>query len=905
VRSLIIKVIVTIILLTFFGAFLFGAVYTYLNLDLPKIEKLQDYKPKMASRIYSKDGILLAEIGAEKREVVAIKDIPKRVVDAFLSAEDDKFFEHKGVDYFGLARAMLANFKAGRVVQGGSTITQQVAKSLLLTSERSITRKVKDFILAQRIEEKLNKEEILHLYLNQVYLGNGYYGVKAAARGYFNKELKSMTVAESAMLAGLLVAPGKYSPFNNPVPAKKRQHYVLDRMLKLKKISRLEYDEALKEKTIYYTKEDELKAGYFTEWVRQVVVEAVGEEEFLTNGYVVKTTLDYSLQKVAEDSLLKGVKEIDKRQGYKGPTGYLEPNEFRKFDLNSRKKIIKNRSNFFYINSQNEKEYQFAFNEKAFDEAVDNRARETKLDEFYFPGYLETDDFHSVLENNVQYEAYVLGVDDGLKVIYVSLGGMTGIIPFEYFKWAHKRSVNENTAYSPEVQKPSTILKMGDLINVQFIKSNALIQNYLSKEANAFLNKNKFAALLKNQKYLLLSLDQVPEVQGAVFSLDARTGEIVSYVGGSDFKLNKFNRVIQAKRQPGSAFKPILFAAALENGYGPTTIIMDTPEAMPGFDSASSWKPKNYDNEYRGPVTVRTTLEESRNIPTIKMADKVGVSNLIKFSNRIGLNAKLEPNLSISLGSFGVSPRDLATAFAIFPNGGKKVTPRGILSVTDRDGKKYAVNEFLDLALGAKSQANKIANDENTDVVQSSASENPFLSQLNSERQVYDPRLAFVMTQLMKGVVTYGTAASARDVSPNIAGKTGTTSDFIDAWFVGFNSNVVTAVWTGFDDNKTMGYGETGGKSSLPIWKDYMRASIKKYGDQPFEMPLGIVTSWVDKQTGKKANPNAPGAILEYFADAKMLETKESNSSEQTTQLPPAQLIKSKNSGDDEYFDNQ
>ena len=371
--------------------------------------------------------------------------------------------------------------------------------------------------------------------------------------------------------------------------------------------------------------------------------------------------------------------------------------------------------------------------------------------------------------------------------------------------------------------------------------------------------------------------------------MDVRTGEIVSYVGGSDYKLSKFNRVIQAKRQPGSSFKPILYSAALEHGYNPATIIMDTPEAMPGFDSASSWKPKNYEGDYKGPVTMRNALEESRNIPTIKMADKVGVGTILKFADRIGFNAKLDNNLSIALGTFGVSPRDLVTTFAIYPNGGKFVTPKAILSVIDRDGKKYIINEV--------EKDMKIPGENSTDKNDKSKPEetNIYLKTLG-DKQVYDPRLAYIMTNLMKGVVTSGTAASARDLSPNIAGKTGTTNDFIDAWFVGFTSNVVTAVWNGFDDNKTLGHGESGAKAALPVWKEYMRANIKKFGDQPFELPAGITQVWINKETGRKAAPNSPGSILESFAEI----------SDQAVGGTGATVPgKTRPLGDDEYFENQ
>jgi penicillin-binding protein 1A len=509
---------------------------------------------------------------------------------------------------------------------------------------------------------------------------------------------------------------------------------------------------------------------------------------------------------------------------------------------------------------------------------------------------MEKSEFLKALKTDEQYQAAVLRVDDALKVVYITLAGHAAIIPFEYFKWAHKRSVNENTSNYSEVSKPSTILKVGDLIYVQLIKGPTAISSSLSKDGLAQLAKYKNATLIKNQKYLICQLDQAPEVQGSLFSIDARTGEIISYIGGNDFNTNKFNRVIQAKRQPGSSFKPILYAAALENGYNPTTIIMDTPEAMPGFDAASSWKPRNYENDYKGPITMRVALEESRNIPTIKIADKVGVSNILKFAKRIGFNAKMDPNLSIALGTFGVSMHDLVSTYALFPNGGKKITTKAILSVIDRDGKKYSVKED-DKDDGKE---DKEDGDKNNSVVQSESA-NPFLRGLN-ETQVYDPRLAYVMTGIMKGVVTSGTAASARDLSPNIAGKTGTTSDYVDAWFVGFTSNVVTAVWAGFDDNKTLGHAESGARAVLPVWKEYMRANIKKFGDQAFEVPAGVTTQWVDKETGRKASPGAIGAILENFAEP--LSTEVSN---QNTQTPGSNTapVKTKRTSDDEYYENQ
>ena len=902
-KSLIFKIILTLLGLGFIAGITAAVAFTYFNLDLPKIDKLQDYKPNLASQIYSKDGILLAELGLEKREIVEMKDVPERVINAFLSAEDDKFFEHKGVDYFGLARAMFANFKAGKVVQGGSTITQQVAKSLLLSSERSFTRKIKDFVLAQRIEEKLNKNEILYLYLNQVYLGGGFYGIKAAAHGYYNKELNEITVAEAAMLAGLLVAPGKYSPYVNPQAARKRQHYVLDRMYKLKKISQKEYERALEEKIVYHIREDELRAGYFTEWVRQKVVDTVGEDSFLRDGYKIKTTLDWELQKVAEEQVKKGIREIDKRQGFKGPFARIGKEEIANFEKDSRKNIYKKRSSFFTINAQNEKLYEFEFNEKNYVEIKDQEKKISSLavDDMFVVGLSDRDTFPDILEFNTQYEAVVTKVDVAAHVVYISLGGSPGVIPFDYYKWAHKRSISENTAYYSEVTNPATILKTGDLIYVQVIKKNSSLVAYLGKEGAVNVAKSKNANLIRSQRYIICQLDQVPEVQGALFSVDARSGEVISYVGGYDYKLSKFNRVVQAKRQPGSSFKPILYSAALEHGYNPTTIIMDTPEALPGFDSASSWKPKNYEGDYKGPVTMRTALEESRNIPTIKMADKIGVGTVLKFVDRIGFNAKLENNLSIALGTFAVSPRDLVTTYAIYPNGGKFITPKAILSVVDRDGKKYTINEIeKDMKIPGSESDGK---EKKEQVI---VETNTFLKSLG-DKQVYDPRLAFIMTQLMKGVITSGTAAAAKDLSPNIAGKTGTTNDYVDAWFVGYTSNVVTAVWSGFDDNKTLGHGETGARASLPAWKEFMRANIKKYGDQPFEVPMGVSGQWINKETGRKSAQGAAGSIFEYLVDdtpqAQPAPEVGGNSSTTPVATPPSSVRVQ--GGEDEYYENQ
>jgi len=837
----------------------------YISFDLPKIETLSDYKPPIASQILSKDGTILAEIGNEKREIAQLNEIPKSVVDAFLSAEDSNFYQHSGVDYLGLSRAFAKNLIAGKVVQGGSTITQQLAKSLLLTSERSISRKIKDFLLAQKIEEKFTKDEILFLYLNQVYLGGGYYGVKAAFRGYYDKELSEATVAESAMVAGLLVAPTRYSPYINPEYARNRQGYVLHRLYIDKKITKEQYEAAKKEKIVFrLRRKNEFKAGYFTEWVRLRVIAKVGEENFLKNGYRVVTTLDWELQKNAEKQVLNGVREVDKRQGYKGPIRHDDLTNLAISEENVRKKWSLEKSTFFTIDEKNQKVYEFPYIAEEF---VKIKAKSIISEKLMLlknvkPGYDTADSFVRFLDAGERFEATVTAVNDQLKMVFISIAGVSAIIPQDHFKWAHERYTSDTVRYFTPVTKPSTILAPGDVILVLVEKSGVQINPYFPKEALSSMplaEQNK----LKKEKYILCSLDQYPEIQGSLVSLLPKSGEIVSFVGGNDFILSKFNRVIQSKRQPGSSFKPFVFAAALENGFTPNSIILDTPEALSGIDDTLAWKPKNYDNEFKGPVTFRTSLEQSRNIPTIKIAHKVGIRKISDFMDRITFDAKFDRDLSISLGSFGVAILELVNMYLIFPNQGRVVDYKSISSITDRDGNITTIEEGTKVRSAmerSKIQSEVTAEGENKIKFA------PYMANLK-ESVVYDPRLAYVMTNLLKGVVHHGTAREARELSSNLAGKTGTTSNYVDAWFIGFNPFLVTGVWIGFDDNKSMGYGETGGKAALPVWKEYMRLGIRKYGDEDFQVPDGIVNVPIDKETGDAYKKGVRGDFIEAFVE--------------------------------------
>ena len=886
-KKIIIRIIGVILGLGILGG-IFGTVtLIYFSFGLPKISTLADYRPAIPSRILAKDGTVLAEIAKERRRVIAMNDIPKRIVDAFLSAEDSSFYDHSGVDYLGVIRAAIANLKAGRVVQGGSTITQQVAKSLLLTSERSISRKIKDFLLAQKIEEKFSKEEILYLYLNQVYLGGGYYGVQSAFEGYFGKTLEEASIAESAIVAGLLVAPGRYSPYINPKRAKARQEYVLKRMYSNGKISEKEYKDALNEKIKFrLRKSHAFKAGYFTDWVRQRVIDVIGEEKFLIDGYTIQTTLDWNLQQVAEKEVAKGVKAIDKRQGFKGPLKELEEDNWLDFFKNSRAEFYKDNSQFFTITEDYKRDYELKLNEEVFEKikTYEEDFRKDIKSRRFISGYLSEDPFVAQIKPDSIHKAVVEKVDNEARIVYCSINGVRTIIPYAGFRWAHERSISDKRNFYPYVTRPTTILKKGDVIQVEVKKTSVPLMRYAYSSFKPRYEKLKTLEKrrLKKERYVLAHLDQEADAQGALVSMDPKTGEVVSFVGGADFAKSQFNRAIQSRRQPGSAFKPILFAAALENGFTPATIIIDSPETLGGVDETLNWKPRNYDGKFKGPVTVRNSLEQSRNVTTIKMAHQMGVSTILDFTERIGFNAKLDQDLSLALGSFGVTLMDIVSTYAIFPNGGKRIIPKTIVSVVDRFGTAIPVEKFEtfeedeveeEIKTEPTITSPEVANEEgekvNEDLVEEALGEekkqNPFHLALN-EDQVYDPRLAYLMTNLLRGVVLHGTGQSAKSVSTFLGGKTGTTNNYVDAWFLGFSSNLVTGVWTGFDENETLGWGETGAKSALPIWREFMRAGIKKYGEYDFKTPGGIVNVLINKKSGKAVS-GGEGQFMESFVE--------------------------------------
>lgn len=859
-----IKSIFVAVALAFIGGlFLFGIIL-YVSYDLPQINSLSDYSPPIGSKILSKDGEVLLELSKEDRQVVPIEEIPQNIIDTFLAAEDDNFYNHAGIDYLGITRAMLKNIKEGRIKQGASTITQQVAKSLLLTNERTFTRKIKDMILATKIEEKLSKNEILFLYLNQVYLGGGYYGVKSAFKGYFDKELSEATIAETALVAGLLVAPGRYSPYINPAWAKSRQTYVLGRLKAGKKITEEEYQAALKEDIkIQVRKPNPLKAGYFTDWIRQKLTEHFGKEDFLTNGYVVVTTLDWELQQKAEKEVREGVRELDKRQGYKGPLRTLaNEEEIFAFLKAQREEVYKDASNFIIFKADGTSEQEYQFTEDELKTVVENRQatlEETKVRGKHFVeiGIDKESEFLKFLDLSKPVEAVVTKVSNQQRMIYANYAGIKVMIPAEDFSWAHERQLSEDVKYWGPNYYPENIMKPGDVILVKISEKISSPTKYLYNKFRADYKANiDLFETIESQKFYLASLDQEPEVEGALLSISPFTGEIKAMVGGYDFQKSQFNRVVQSNRQPGSAFKPMIYAVGLENNYNPASTLLDSPQALGGVDNGSlSWKPRNYDGKFMGTMTFRRALESSRNIPTIKLTQDIGVNKIINFVERLGIKADLPSDLSVSLGSFGMNLMDLVQMYSIFPNGGRKVSIESIISIKDRFGDVHHLKAGKD-AEDLKTETPELA-EPAVPVVdvenEETKNQNPYLVNLN-EIQVYDERLAYIMNNILRGVIQRGTGQGTKGISSFIGGKTGTTNNYVDAWFLGFSSKLVTGVWTGFDDNKTLGWPETGAKAALPIWKEFMSLAIRKYGDSDFPIPSGIVNIAIDPGTGKLAS---------------------------------------------------
>jgi penicillin-binding protein 1A len=751
--------------------------FLYYSNHLPDFKPLKERNLNAYSIVYSEEDEVVGKFLMDNRIPIPYERIPKHLVQAFIAAEDADFFQHKGIDYKGIARAMFKNLMAGRIVQGGSTITQQVTKTFFLTPKRSLLRKLKEVAYAFGLERNLTKEEILNLYLNNIYLGNGAYGVEAASESYFNKRTEQLNLSEMAMLAGLVKAPSRYSPVNNLKRAKDRQTYVLTRMADLGFISQEQKDRTVRTPLKIQSRESAYfsKAPYFTEFIRQQVERKYGKEKLYQEGLRIYTMLDSSLQRVAQRSVEMGLRELDKRQGFRGPIHTLSQKEVKAIPMKKRGPL-------------------------------------------------------NPLAQNEVFEGIILSQDDSKKIYAVWVEDRKGILPFSEIAWA--LHIKPTPHYAPEkVKNPSDLLKTGDVVHVKVKESP------------------------KKDQPLLLTLEQEPLVQGALVCIDPQTGFIKAMVGGRDFSESQFNRATHSRRQPGSAFKPIIYAAALEKGYTPSTILLDSPVEYSDHDGGTYWAPKNYDKNFMGPITFRNALAHSRNVVTVKILEDIGVGYALKFIKKLGIESPIKRDLSIALGTSGVSMLELTGAFSVFANGGERMKPIFIKKIVTRKGEVLEEN-YPYLELEEKEEEEE-------------PSEPP--SPVQKER-VISPQNAFIITHLLQGVVQHGTGQRAKVLGRPIAGKTGTSSDYADAWFIGYTPTLLTTVWIGFDDKTSLGKNETGARAALPIWISFMDHALGNTPIQTFKAPPGITLIKVNIETGLPVKEDSQETIIEAFIDGSVPE---------------------------------
>ncbi|MCW5603264.1 MAG: penicillin-binding protein 1A [Burkholderiales bacterium] len=729
-----------VFLLVAAGSLIVGFAAAVIYPTLPTLDVLTDYQPKIPLRIYSADGQLIGEFGEERRAVVSLEQVPKSLVDAIVAAEDERFYQHGGVDYVGVARAALSNFASGGVRQGASTITMQVARNFFLTKEKTLTRKFNEMLLAFKIESSLSKQQILELYINQIYLGQRAYGFAAAAQIYYGKPLSELTLAEHAMLAGLPKAPSRFNPVTNPARAKLRQQYVLRRMRELGMITESQFAgaEAAAPPVRQSFNGFAVRADFFAEMVRAQMFERFGEAAY-TRGLRVYTTLQSEHQRAAYLALRKGLTDYDRRHGYRGPEAHV--------DLAG--------------------------------ELTDERLEDALQD------FSDSDDL---------LVAVVLEATPKQVRVYRP-GGERILIAEDGLKFA-ARMLGDKAA-------PAQRIRRGAIIRI-------------SKD-----EKGRW------------HLGQIPAAESALVAADPRNGAIRALVGGFDFNRNQFNHVTQAMRQPGSSFKPFIYSAALEKGFTAATVINDAPLTFTAAQTGSEpWEPKNYDGKFDGPMRLRTALAKSKNLVSVRVLQAITPQYAQDYVSRFGFDPKLHPPyLTMALGAGTVTPMQMLRAYSVFANGGYRVAPHFIERVEDGKGNVLLVNQ-------------------------------PQVAGESAER-VIDARNAFILSSIMRDVVRAGTATRAMRLKRgDLAGKTGTTNEFVDAWFCGFQPNLVAVAWMGFDQPKTLGRNETGGNTALPIWIDYMAVALKNVSEESFSPPAGVMTMQVDPETGVRATA---GGISEYF----------------------------------------
>ncbi len=736
-----------------------GVLWTFSS-NIPDYKFLKSYKPPVSSKVYSGNGDLVADFSKEKRIFVPYASIPSNVINAFLSAEDKNFFSHPGVDAKGVLRATINNFKnilSSKRLEGASTITQQVAKNFLLTNEVSLNRKIKEAILAFRIERTLSKERILELYLNQIYLGSGAYGVAAASLEYFDKSIRELNYPEAALLAALPKAPSKYNPYRNMELAKFRRDLVLKNLLDngyidIKKYKDFSENEIKLKKSKKIFLED---AQYYIEDVRKKIINNLSYEKVYKQGFNINTPINLKLQKIATESLRNGLISYDKRKGWRG--------------------------------------------------AITNK----KYQSNWFKGLEKFN-----LEKSIGWKIAIVKKIRQFAVEIETQESLDGIIEYKDITWTKKEF--------------KELFKTGDII-------------YVNK-----INNNKY------------SLKQLPRINGGIVVMDPFTGRVLALSGGFSFKNSEFNRASQALRQPGSAFKPFIYALALENNYTPSSLILDAPLVLDQGSDLKLWKPENYGKKFYGPSTLRVGLEKSRNLMTVRIAQKIGIKQIVNFSEALGIYENPDELLSISLGSTETTLLKLTSAYAAFVNGGKLVQPIIIDRIQDSEGNTIVNNEKRSCK-----NCNEI-----------SFTSNIYPNIVDNYKQVFSSQTAYQMTSLLEGVVNRGTGKKLKKLNLNLAGKTGTTNENTDAWFIGFTSNLVVGVYVGMDSPLPLGKFETGSKTALPVFENFIKKAVKKIDARPFKVSDGITMMVVDSSTGQKAKFTSKDTIIEAYKTKNIINGK-------------------------------
>ena len=942
-----IKVLILFLLLSLFSVmFVCGLYVFFLIKNLPSVQQLKNYQPPLLSTVLDRNGQKAGEFFKERRFLVPYQEFPEVLIQAFVSAEDGRFFEHKGLNVKAIFRAFLANLRAGKKVQGGSTITQQVARALLLSSEKTYKRKLKEAILALRVEKYFTKEEILYLYLNQIYLGHGAYGVGMAGEIYFRKKVKDLNLSEVALLAGLPQAPSRFSPIYNPKKAKERQIYTLNRMLEENYIDQQTAqntsDKPLK---VFLREKHHEKAPYYMETLRQSLLQKIEENQLLTGGLTIKSALDLSLQKAGQESLKTGLRELDKRQGWRGSLTNIPKEENIKlfFEKEEKKLIAKKRefriiiplhSNNTITGQENSPSSSESSNKKKELSPPASTTKNFKKEEPIKNNPIEDNKLMATslttkeekelrkLKPNEIVKALVREVSDTNKKVLIELPfNNYGLLPLENMKWARK--VDHKVSFKFfSLKKPSLALKKGDVILTK-------IESNLKKEE--CINTNNWQYTKTNKQNIdihcgfLLSLEQEPLVEGALIALDQKTGDILALLGGYSFERSQFNRAYQATRQTGSVFKPLVYLSALDKGWTPATVITDTPVVYEKEEAditiknkkkatdkeeteeeePSTWKPDNYGKRFLGDILFRNALIRSMNVPTVKLIEDIGVNWVRSYARRLGIVSDLNPDYTLALGSSSVTLYEMTKMFSIIGRLGKKITPLLLHEVLNKNQETILEQMSLDPRGGTRPEvegnksdrrvggdksdrrvggdkSNPLSADQDLSAKEKKTKPDFFFSDPD---QLISKQTAFIMTTLLQAVIQdpQGTGGRAREMDWPLAGKTGTTNGYYDAWFIGFSPQIAVGVWVGFDNEKSLGFGETGGRSALPIWLNFMKKAHADMEKEEFEIPEGIIFTHIDNNTGKLVSHQSTNVVPQAFVEGTEPQEEENQNQEETT----------------------